>query len=371
MSKMMKTIVISAVNIRRGGTLRILRDCLEYLSSLSMMGLYRVVAVVHKKEFVEFEGIEYIEMPDIIKGWGKRLWCEYVTMYKLSKKLDPVYLWFSLHDTTPRVCAQRQALYCQTSFPFLKLKAQDFKFDYKIVLFGLFTRFAYLINVKRNSHIVVQADWLRERFSRMFGVDKSRFIVAPPQETPSSFLQLKRIKNISYTFSYVCGPDCHKNVELLCEAAKRLERKIGKNKFKVILTLSGNENKYSRWLHDKWGNVDSVNFLGYQSREGVEGIYSETDCLVFPSRVETWGLPISEFRHTGKSMLLADLPYAHEASAGADKVGFFSPINPEDLMMKMFQLIEGKEEFLVSVSHPELAKPSAYSWQELFAQLLS
>lgn len=45
----MKTIVVSAVNIRKGGTLTILRNCLEYLSKLAQTGNYRVVALVHKK----------------------------------------------------------------------------------------------------------------------------------------------------------------------------------------------------------------------------------------------------------------------------------------------------------------------------------
>ena len=43
----MKTIVVSAVNIRKGGTLTILRNCLEYLSGLAQSGNYRVVALVH------------------------------------------------------------------------------------------------------------------------------------------------------------------------------------------------------------------------------------------------------------------------------------------------------------------------------------
>ena len=106
MSDGKKTIVISAVNLRKGGTLTILRDCLQYLSNLAHE--YRIVAIVHKSELCDYEGIEYIEMPDVIKGWGKRLWCEYVTMRKISEELSPVYLWLSLHDTSPRVKAERQ-----------------------------------------------------------------------------------------------------------------------------------------------------------------------------------------------------------------------------------------------------------------------
>ena len=144
----MRTIVVSAVNIRKGGTLTILRNCLEYLSDLAQKGDYRIVALVHRKELAEYSGIEYIEMPDTIKSWSRRLWCEYVTMYRISKSLAPVYLWFSLHDTTPRVIAEKQAVYCQTSFPFLHWRLKDLAFDYKIVLFALFTRFAYRINCR-------------------------------------------------------------------------------------------------------------------------------------------------------------------------------------------------------------------------------
>lgn len=156
MERAKKTIVVSAVNIRKGGTLTILRGCLEYLSSLPCEE-YRVVALVHKRSLADYRNIEYIEIPTTVKSWFRRLWCEYVTMYGISKKLQPVDLWLSLHDTTPRVVAKRQAVYCQTSFPFLKVKIEDLRFDPKIVLFSLFTRFAYQINVHRNKYLIVQA----------------------------------------------------------------------------------------------------------------------------------------------------------------------------------------------------------------------
>lgn len=84
----MKTIVVSAVNIRKGGTLTILRNCLEYLSGLAQSGNYRVVALVHKKELAYYPCIEYIELSWTIKSWFLRIWCEYVTMNSISKQLS-------------------------------------------------------------------------------------------------------------------------------------------------------------------------------------------------------------------------------------------------------------------------------------------
>ena len=45
MSSKRKTIVVSAVSLRKGGTLTILQDCLCYLSALAADGNYRVMTI--------------------------------------------------------------------------------------------------------------------------------------------------------------------------------------------------------------------------------------------------------------------------------------------------------------------------------------
>lgn len=368
MERAKKTIVVSAVNIRKGGTLTILRGCLEYLSSLPCEE-YRVVALVHKRSLADYRNIEYIEIPTTVKSWFRRLWCEYVTMYGISKKLQPVDLWLSLHDTTPRVVAKRQAVYCQTSFPFLKVKIEDLRFDPKIVLFSLFTRFAYQINVHRNKYLIVQAEWLRKGFSEMFRIPEKLFVVCPPEKKTTAYNNLNIDREV-FTFLFVSTPDCHKNFETLCEATKRLEKRLGNGTFRVVLTIKGDENKYSRNLFLKYGQVPSIRFEGFMSKDRLYSFYDRADCLVFPSRVETWGLPITEFAATGKPMLLSDLPFAHETSAGCGKVAFFNPEDPADLMEKMARIAGGDGSILRPVPKKTIEPPVAYSWEELFRQLL-
>lgn len=360
----MRTIVVSAVNIRKGGTLTILRNCLEYLSTQTEH--YRIVALVHQRELCDYEGIEYIEMPNTIKGWSRRLWCEYVTMHRISKQLAPVYLWLSLHDTTPRVCAEHRAVYCQTSFPFLKLKFNDWRFDYKIGLFGLFTRIAYRINIKKNDYLIVQAEWLRENFSRMFRLPKTKFIVAPPKPDTSNIAISHKETDGIYTFFYAATPDCHKNFELACKAAQKLENELGKNRFRLILTINGNENKYAQWLYTQWGMVDSIKFHGFMDKHTLYQHYASVDCLILPSRIETWGLPITEFSQYKKPMLLANLPYAHETAAGSSQVAYFDPRESEQLQTMMSSLIHGDASFLCEIPIKHIKSPRADSWGALF-----
>ena len=80
-----RNIVVSAVNLRKGGTLTVLRDCLGYLSARTDL---HVTALVHSRELCDYPGIDYIEIPWSVKSWLRRLWCEYVTMNRISKELS-------------------------------------------------------------------------------------------------------------------------------------------------------------------------------------------------------------------------------------------------------------------------------------------
>ena len=54
----MKKIVISAVNLKVGGTLTILRDCLRHLSGLAATGEYQVIALVYDRKVADYPHVE-------------------------------------------------------------------------------------------------------------------------------------------------------------------------------------------------------------------------------------------------------------------------------------------------------------------------
>lgn len=329
-----RVIVVSAVNIRKGGTLTILRECLQYLSRQEGLKVY---ALVHNRKLCDYPGIEYLEFPWTIKGWGRRLWCEYVTMHRVSLDIErcegqEIDTWLSMHDTTPRVKAKHQEVYCHTSFPFLKWHLRDLFMDPKIPMFAMFTRFAYRINVHRNDCLIVQQEWFRDGLSRITGFPKEKIRVIPPKVSVEGIMAEPVTSDIPM-FLYVSTPDCHKNFETLCEAARLLEREVGTGKFKVVLTIAGTENRYARWIKKQWGDVAPIEFKGLMPKEKLFGYYKAATCFVFPSRVETWGLPITEYNLlNGGRMLLADLPYAHETS---EEKGIYFPATDARRLKKL------------------------------------
>lgn len=364
-----KIVVVSAVNLVVGGTLTILKDCLSYLSDLAVSENIRIIAIVHRKDLAIYPNIEYIEIPWAKKSWIARLWCEYVTMNTISKKLPNIFLWLSLHDTTPRVKAERRAVYCHNSFPFYNWNFFDLKFSYKIVLFALFSKYAYWINIKRNKFVIVQQDWFKDEFVKNFGLSKDNLVVAyPPSPTVSDYFSAgAETADSCYHFFYPSTASTHKNFHLVCEAASKI---VCKQNFKVHITVNPVGTPYEKWLYKRYSQYRNIVFTGFLSKQGMIEMYRKANCLIFASKIESWGLPISEFLPTGKPMLLADIPYAKTTSQGSKLTSFFDPNHEDDLRNQMIKLIKGDNGFLHRVEVQEKDGVHVNNWEELFKYIL-
>ena len=134
--------------------------------------------------------------------------------------------------------------------------------------------------------------------------------------------------------------------------------------------MSGKENGYAREMKSRYGNLPQIHFAGLQPREKVFDYYARASALLFPSLLETWGLPISEFKQTGKAMLLADLPYAHETLGTYEKALFFNPTAAHDLAEKMESIISGSLRSFHPVVAEAIHAPLTENWDQLFKMLL-
>ena len=170
-------------------------------------------------------------------------------------------------------------------------------------------------------------------------------------------------------FLYPSFPRVHKNFETLCEAARILDGR-GVSGFEVRLTLDGTENAYSRWLHRLYGQVKSISFIGLQERDAMQREYATASAIVFPGKLETWGLPITETKAHGKPLLASDLPYAHETVGDYAKVSFFPPQDAAILADLMQQIVEGRWRPSGS-KETTPADPYARDWKALWTMLVA
>ncbi len=364
----MKIIVLSGINLTEGGPLTIYKECLTYVEKYLLKN-YKIIALVHnKKLFSEFDSkIEFIEYKEAKSSYLKRCYYEYLYFKKLSETIKP-YLWFSLHDMTPNVIAENRAVYCHNPIIFYKMKSRDILREWRLFFFTKLYKYIYRINIKKNQHVVVQQNWIREEFKKRFKL--KNIIVAHPNIDLGdiSFMENYQIKEKN-SFIYASFPRIFKNFEVICEAVKILEEKNIK-KFQVYLTIDGKENRYSKTLYEKYKHLKSIKFVGLLPREELIQYYQKVDCVIFPSKLETWGLPITEAKELEKKILLADLPYAHETLGDYDKVFFFEPNNAKELAMKMEIILRKQDIEYDGNIAKKIEEPYSRNWEELFKILL-
>ena len=259
-----KTIVLSGINLIEGGPLTIYKDCLRCVEKYFLEN-YEIVALVHNRElFSEFDSkIKFIEFMDSKKSYLKRFYYEYFYFKRLSKKLKP-YLWFSLHDMTPNVVTDKRAVYCHNPIIFYDVKRKDMINEFKMFMFSRFYKYIYKINIKKNNFVVVQQDWIRKRFKKIFKI-KNVVVAHPNVIIDDSNNNYKNTKIVKNSFLYPSFPRIFKNFEVICKAVEILENKNIEN-FKVYLTIDGSENIYSKKIVEKYGRLKCIEFIGLQTR---------------------------------------------------------------------------------------------------------
>lgn len=360
-----KTMVISGINLFEGGPLSVFKDFLDAIINQEATDEYDVTIFVHKVElFKEYEGkFEIKELPKSRKSYVFRLFYEYIYFYFYSLKRN-IDIWISLHDITPNVRANRRYVYCHNPSPFLKRTEMIRKISKTNYYMSLFYKYLYRINIEKNTAVIVQQDWIRQEFKKMFGI--GNIIVARPDvvvQIPTDVLDEHDNHNV---FIYSAYPRPFKNFEVICQACRKLEDE--NLDFSVWLTIDGTENQYSEMICKEYSDVKSIRWLGIVSRDEMLKKYGESDCLIFPSLLETWGLPITEYKQYGKPMLCADLPYAYETVGSYDEVSFFDPTEANELAAMMREIIKGEHRFSKVVAQ-EVEQPVVNGWDELFKKI--
>ena len=116
--------------------------------------------------------------------------------------------------------------------------------------------------------------------------------------------------------------------------------------------------------------LSCVKFIGLQKRDAVLQQYNESDALVFPSKLETWGLPITEIKLYNKTILVANCRYAYETVGNYGKACFFDPNDPLHLSGLMEKAINYSLVFDTPASTAP-QQPFTKNWKELFSLILS
>ena len=299
------------------------------------------------------DNVKILNFPWIKKSWLHRLYFDYFVAPRLVKKIKVDKI-FSLQNVVVPRTKIEQIIYMHQSLPFV-----DYNFTWKEskiswIYQNVISKKIYS-SIKLSQKAIVQANWIKKACIEETGVSEEKLIVVQPQvkmdvknedkfsETEESFS----------TFFYPASFVFYKNHGIVLEVAKLL-KDSGITRYKVIFTLD--PNKCSETMKMYYRAKDSnlpIEFIGNITRSEVCKYYQKS-ILLFPSYVETFGLPILEAKLHESPIIVADCSFAHEILEGYPNVYYFDPFNAIDLYEKMKFLISNRKYYTVEQHQIEL-----------------
>jgi len=363
------TVVVSAISLFVGGPLTVGRELIAALcaSNTFRRGELRIIVICLRRDFypdvADHPNLQWVEKPHARTNWLVRMFYEYL-YFDLWSRRRQVDLWISAADVTPNVRAAHRVVYCHNPAAFYR-GPHDWIGDLRLEIFRIAYRLFYRINLRRNDYAIVQQQWLRDEFQKRFGRPQETTVVAHPVPARPDGAAPPAKPGAPIRLLYPAFPRSFKNCEVLIDAMREL-RDLP---VELTLTFKGDENRYARRMRKKAEGIPGVRLAGFLPKQELERLYEEATLLVFPSKLETWGLPLSEFRAYGKPILAADLPYAREVLGGYASSAFFDPDSAPALARLIRQFAATGT--LPYVTGPVAAKePFASNWTELTALLL-
>lgn len=348
----MRIVVINTA-ASSGGALTILKGFYQYLKENDT-----------SNEWIFFLSDYYIEETDNItvkvfknsKSKIHRLKFDNLNGHRLINHYKPNVV-FSMQNTTISNLSVPQVLYLHQAIPFQDTKNYTFlkKEEYKLALIQHLLGANIKYGLRRADKIIVQTNWMKEAIINQTDTEPKNIEVVPPSIKIDEGIKKKNTKFEYKTFFYPSASAAYKNNELIEQACNYIDSKYPGLQYRVNITV------------DEKFNNEHIESIGKIPREKVfEKMTSEV--LIFPSYIETFGLPLAEGRALNSLILASDTPFSREVLNEYENAYFFNPFNAEELANLMIKIIKGE---LVKTSPTKDYLFQSNTWERIYNILLN
>ena len=347
---MESAIIVNATALDGSGALSILK---QFVANIPLDNKKWVVFISPNISLNSFNQNVRIVPVENVKSMIKRIWWDTFGVIRWLKKnkINPLAA-VSLQNTGFRVGKKVPSyIYYHQSIPFYPyhwnpFKKQERTFWFYKYIYPFFVR----LFLKKSTVIFVQLEYIKKEFSKFFNHPENNIEVyfpsvnLTPAETTDNTDCLRNCINIFYP----AAPHFYKNHRIIEQALEEITTDVN-----IIFTIDDDNSRF---------NDKRIKCIGSQPYETVFNLYKASDALIFPSYIETYGLPLLEAASIGLPIIAADLPYAREVLKGYEGVEFIEYNNPKRWAEAINKVSKGIRFTPFSVKEQK-------SWKQLFDKL--
>lgn len=293
--------------------------------------------VVSTPELSESNNVKVLNYPWIKKSWFHRLYFDNFIIQKIIKDLRIDYV-FSLQNVIVKRVKVPQILYLHQPLPFVT-KRYGLLENPKFWIYQNIISKEIIRSVKDADSVIVQTEWVRTSLKKYLD-NPEKIIKNPPIVDFSNDFDGEAEFN-GHEFVYPATPLEYKNHMVIVEACKLLEKE-GISDYSVYFTMNENDNPLAMNLKKE---IEAHNLkiymVGRKSKDQLAALYKNCT-LLFPSYIETFGLPMLESRMSSGLVLAADMPFSREVLLGYENAYFFEYQDASRLCELMSNVINQK-----------------------------
>ncbi|WP_209548467.1 MULTISPECIES: glycosyltransferase [unclassified Exiguobacterium] len=238
----------------------------------------------------ETENIKVKIFPWVKKSWFHRLFFDYFIAPRIVKteKIESIISYHNL--SIPRVKIN-QTLFIHNAIPFTDLKFSLIKETRLWIYKNIMSR-RIKSSINKADQLIVQSEWLKKRILQNLTMIKSNNILVEKYYSEIDYNNQfdHNSKSLKKLFIYPAGPYSYKNHIDIINACK----KLNKDNIEIIFTINGEENIIAKNIKKEIEFFElPIKLVGSLSHNQVLE-YFKTHILIFPSKLETLGLPLLE-----------------------------------------------------------------------------
>lgn len=312
------TIMIYDLHASETGALAVLIDLYQEILNYKDKSI-KWFFVVSTPQLESADNILVYNYPEAKKSWFHRLFFDKIYSRKIVNKINPDKV-VSLQNNGLDFFKGEEIIYLHFAHVTTDYKYKLFRDELKLWVYQHILKFVIYRSLKRSDKIIVQTESMKNDLSNKSKIKKEKIYVIKNNTKYVDVMQYNRGKD--NTYFYPATSFRYKNHMTILKALKYISEK-GYNNYNFIFTLKKDENALTRKMYKyvKKNNLH-VEFRGQLPRNEVMNLYSKTT-LVFPSSVESYGLPLIEAKSSNSPIFAVDLEYAHEVLEDYNNVLYF------------------------------------------------
>jgi glycosyltransferase involved in cell wall biosynthesis/ubiquinone/menaquinone biosynthesis C-methylase UbiE len=347
---------IDAVGIRMGGGARILCDLIELLPAYNPEWRWQIYVLPRsKREFDLPEDTANVRCTEVAIGdrpAGRIIWTTSLLPRALREcKANVLISLSNLPTINPPV--PTIVFFHQFNMLFERSKATgSAAYRFRMLVLGQL----FYAGARRSSKILAQTDVVQAALKRKFPALAPKVHIIPSgfNETMDGGVVRSEIRDKidasrRVRILYVAHAYAHKNHVKLIEAYARVRRTRPASS--LLLTIDDPSNPSATVTTDscaaitrtilqtarEHGVEQDIIWLGSINSAEVAYAFQQAELLVFPSLVESFGLPLVEAMVYSCPIVAADRPYAH--SVAEDAAVYFNPEDAEQMCSTLLSVL--------------------------------